>query len=340
MYTILVTGGMGFIGSNFIRFVLNSDTNMKVVNVDKLTYAGNLENLKDVEKQFQKRYIFYRGDICNFKRLNKIFLKEKIDFIINFAAESHVDRSIQNPSIFCKTNVLGTQTLLNLARIYEIQRYIQISTDEVYGALTMESPPFIENTPLAPNSPYSASKASADLLVRAYYKTFNLPTIITRCSNNYGPYQYPEKLIPLMILNALNNKKLPIYGDGLNIRDWIHVEDHCQAIKTVLMKGKIGEVYNIGGDCEISNIELVRKILKILNKPESLITFVKDRPGHDFRYSINHEKITRELNWKPKITLEEGLKSTIDWYLNNKNWLNNLINRKFKKFYDKQYKKR
>ena len=331
---------MGFIGSNFIRFVLNSDTNIKVVNIDKLTYAGNLENLKDVEKQFQKRYIFYRGDICNFKRLNKIFLKEKIDFIINFAAESHVDRSIQNPSIFCQTNVFGTQTLLNLAKSYEIQRYIQISTDEVYGALTMESPPFIEDTPLAPNSPYSASKASADLLVRAYYKTFNLPTIITRCSNNYGPYQYPEKLIPLMILNALNNEKLPIYGDGLNIRDWIHVEDHCQSIETALMKGKIGEVYNIGGDCEISNIELVRKILKILNKPESLITFVKDRPGHDLRYSINHEKITRELNWKPKITLEEGLKSTIDWYLNNKNWLNNLINRKFKKFYDKQYKKR
>ncbi|MHA1285422.1 MAG: dTDP-glucose 4,6-dehydratase, partial [Promethearchaeota archaeon] len=270
---------MGFIGSNFIRFVLNSDTNIKVVNIDKLTYAGNLENLKDVEKQFQKRYIFYRVDICNFKKLNKIFLKEKIDFIINFAAESHVDRSIQNPSIFCQTNVLGTQTLLNLARSYEIQRYIQISTDEVYGTLTMNMPSFIEDTPLAPNSPYSASKASADLLVRAYYKTFDLPTIITRCSNNYGPYQYPEKLIPLMILNALNNKKLPIYGNGLNIRDWIHVEDHCQAIKTVLMKGKIGEVYNIGGDCEISNIELVRKILKILNKPESLITFVKDRPG-------------------------------------------------------------
>ena len=340
METVLVTGGMGFIGSNFIRYILNLSQSFKIVNVDKLTYAGNPENLRNFAKIYPNEYIFYKSDICDFEAIDKIIKKESVNYIINFAAESHVDRSIGNPTVFCDTNILGTQTLLNAAKKNKIKKYIQISTDEVYGSLNFDDQPFSENDRLASNSPYSASKASADLLVRAYYKTYNLPINITRCSNNYGPYQFPEKLIPLMINNALNNIDLPIYGKGINIRDWIYVEDHCIAILKVLLEGKIGEVYNIGGDSELANIDLVKKLLKILNKPESLITFVKDRPGHDLRYAINHEKITKELKWKPRNKLDDGLKMTVKWYLDNKEWLNGVITKEYLTYYEKQYKNR
>lgn len=337
---ILVTGGMGFIGSNFIKYLLSLTQDIKIVNVDKLTYAGNPENLKDVDETYFNNYNFYKADICDFKTLDYIVNKENIEYIVNFAAESHVDRSLYNPTIFCDTNINGTISLLNVARKNNIKKYQQVSTDEVYGSLDFKDPPFTEKSPLSPNSPYSASKASADLLVNAYYKTFNLPVNITRCSNNYGPYQFPEKLIPLMINNVLNDKELPVYGTGNNIRDWIYVEDHCAAIIKVLFDGKIGEIYNIGGDSEIQNINLVKNILKILNKPESLITFVKDRPGHDLRYAINHEKITKELSWKPQIKLEDGLKGTIQWYLDNIEWLNNVITKEYLKYYEKHYKNR
>jgi len=340
MQKVLVTGGMGFIGSNFIRYLLNLNQGFKVINVDKLTYSGNPENLINVNKEYPNEYKFYKTDICDFEAVDRIVNKEKIDFIINFAAESHVDRSIDNPNIFIKTNIIGTQTLLNIARKNKIKKFLQISTDEVYGSLNFEDPPFTETTPLSPNSPYSASKASADLLVRAYYKTFHLPINITRCSNNYGPYQFPEKLIPLMINNALNDKDLPVYGKGLNVRDWIHVKDHCKAIFKVLLDGKLGKIYNIGGDSEMANIDLVKKLLKILDKPESLITFVKDRPGHDLRYAIDHQKITDNLNWKPKINIEDGLKMTVQWYQDNQEWLNNVINKEYLKYYEKQYKNR
>ncbi|MBD3211390.1 MAG: dTDP-glucose 4,6-dehydratase [Candidatus Lokiarchaeota archaeon] len=337
MKNVMVTGGMGFIGSNFIRYVLSSIPDFKVVNVDKLTYAGNPENLRDIEKEYENRYQFYRADICDFETIDKIISRHHINYIINFAAESHVDRSIENPNIFCDTNISGTQTLLNLARKYEIEKFLQISTDEVYGSLNFDDPPFTESTLLSPNNPYSASKASADLLVKSYFKTYNLPINITRCSNNYGPYQFPEKMIPLMINNALSDKKLPVYGEGINIRDWIYVTDHCSAILKVLLNGKPGEVYNIGGDGEISNIELVKKILNLLDKPKSLITFVKDRPGHDLRYAINYSKINSELNWEPTIKLEEGLKLTVDWYLNNREWLQHVISRDYLNYYKKQY---
>jgi len=340
MQKVLVTGGMGFIGSNFIRYLLNLNQGFKVINVDKLTYAGNPENIKNIDKKYPNEYKFYKTDISDFEAVDRIVNKEKIDFIINFAAESHVDRSIDNPNIFIKTNIIGTQTLLNIARKNKIKKFLQISTDEVYGSLNFEDPPFTETTPLSPNSPYSASKASADLLVRVYYKTFHLPINITRCSNNYGPYQFPEKLIPLMINNALNDKDLPVYGKGLNVRDWIHVKDHCKAIFKVLLDGKIGEIYNIGGDSEMANIDLVKKLLKILDKPESLITFVKDRPGHDLRYAIDHQKITDNLNWKPKINIEDGLKMIVQWYQDNQEWLNNVINKEYLKYYEKQYKNR
>jgi dTDP-glucose 4,6-dehydratase len=340
MRNILVTGGMGFIGSNFIRYILNLNLDFKIINSDKLTYAGNPENLKNIDKNYPAKYVFYKSDICDFETINNIINKEKIDYIINFAAESHVDRSIDNPNIFVETNVIGTQTLLNAANKNKIEKFIQISTDEVYGSLDFNEPPFEETTPLSPNSPYSASKASADLLVNAYYKTFGLSTNITRCSNNYGSFQFPEKMIPLMINNALNNKELPVYGKGMNVRDWIYVDDHCSAILKVLLNGKEGEIYNIGGDSEIKNIDLVKRILKILNKPESLIQFVKDRPGHDLRYAINHKKITKELNWKPKLKFEDGLKMTIQWYLNNIEWLNNVITKEYLNYYEKHYKNR
>lgn len=340
MKTLLVTGGAGFIGSNFIRYTLNLKKNLKIINIDKLTYAGNYENLEGIEKEYNEYYKFYRADICDFKTLNDIIWKEDVNYLVNFAAESHVDRSIENPNVFCETNITGTQTLLNIAKKIEIEKFLQISTDEVYGSLRFDDPAFTEKTPLSPNSPYSASKASADLIIIAYNKTFNIPINITRCSNNYGPYQFPEKLIPLMINNALNNKKLPVYGKGINIRDWIYVEDHCEAILKVLLKGKEGEIYNIGGDSEIANIDVVKKLLKLLNKPESLITFVKDRPGHDLRYAMNHHKITQDLNWKPKTSFEEGLKTTVDWYLDNEKWLKNVITKEYLKYYEKQYSNR
>ena len=331
---------MGFIGSNFVRFLLNLNQDFKIVNVDKLTYAGNPENLKDLEQLSPNKYAFYKADICDFDTLDHIISKENINYIINFAAESHVDRSFDNPILFSQTNIFGTQTLLNVAKKNHIKKFLQISTDEVYGSLNLKDPPFKETTRLTPNSPYSASKASADLLIRSYYKTFGLPVNITRCSNNYGPYQFPEKLIPLMINNALNGKNLPVYGDGTNVRDWIHVKDHCSAILKVLLKGKTGETYNIGGDSELNNLELVKQILKVVDKPESLITFVKDRPGHDLRYAINHDKISKELNWKPEIKFEKGLKMTIQWYLDNNEWLKNVLNKDYLIYYEKQYRSR
>ena len=340
MRNILVTGGMGFIGSNFIRYLLELNQGFRIINVDKLTYAGNPENLKNVEETYHNNYIFYKADICDFDAIDKITIKENVDYIINFAAESHVDRSINNPTVFCNTNIFGTQILLNIAKKNKIKKYQQVSTDEVYGSLNFEDSPFTEKTPLSPNSPYSASKASADLLVYAYFKTFNLNINITRCSNNYGPYQFPEKLIPLMLNNAINDRELPVYGKGINIRDWIFVDDHCSAILKVLMEGRIGDVYNIGGDSEIKNLDLVKKLLKILNKPETLITFVKDRPGHDLRYAINHEKITKELNWNPKVNLEEGLKRTVEWYVENNEWLSHVITKEYLQYYEKQYKNR
>ena len=340
MKVCLVTGGMGFIGSNFIRYLLESNIELKIINVDKLTYAGNPENLKDVAEKYPNNYKFHKIDICDFEPVDEIIRKNDVDYVINFAAESHIDRSINNPSLFCETNISGTINLLNSAKKNKVKKYLQISTDEVYGSLNFNDAPFDENHQLTPNSPYSASKASADLLVRAYYKSFNLPVNITRCSNNYGPYQFPEKLIPLMINNALNNKKLPVYGKGINVRDWIHVKDHCKAILIVLLEGEIGEFYNIGGDSEVANIDLVKDILKILDKPESLFTFVTDRPGHDLRYAINHDKITKDLNWKPEIKLDNGLNMTVKWYLDNRVWLNNIITKEYLTYYETQYKNR
>ncbi len=336
MKTILVTGGMGFIGSNFIRYMLKKYTEYKIINLDLLTYAGNMENLIDI--QDNSNYNFIKGDIVDNRLVDEI-VAQGVNYIINFAAESHVDRSIQDPGIFIKTNIMGTQVLLDAAKKYGVDKYIQVSTDEVYGSLGATGY-FTEATPIAPNSPYSASKASADLLVRAYHETFKLPVNITRCSNNYGAYQFPEKLIPLMIANAYEDKKLPIYGDGLNIRDWLHVEDHCNAIDLVLHKGEIGEVYNIGGNNEKKNIEIVKLILEITNKPEELIRYVKDRPGHDRRYAIDSSKIQQELGWKLKYTFEEGLQETIDWYLDNKDWWQKIRSGEYLEYYEKMYKNR
>ena len=305
MTKILITGGAGFIGSNFIKYMINKYSEYEIINLDALTYCGNLENLKDIENK--DNYTLIKGNICDKAIVDE--LVSKADYVINFAAESHVDRSIVDPEIFIKSNVLGTQILLNATKEHGVEKYIQISTDEVYGTLG-KTGYFTENTPLQPNSPYSASKASADLVVRAYYETFDLPINITRCSNNYGPYQFPEKLIPLMISNALENKKLPIYGDGKNIRDWLHVYDHCSAIDLVLHEGRLGEVYNIGGNNEKENIEIVKLILNELSRSESLIEFVKDRLGHDRRYAIDSSKIQSELGWKPKYTFETGIKET------------------------------
>ncbi len=333
---LFVTGGAGFIGSNFIRIALETQ-DYNIVNYDKLTYAGNLENLKDLENN--ESYIFYKGDITDFDSLNEVYQKEKFDVIINFAAETHVDRSINNSYPFIHTNVLGTQALLELAREAKITRFIQISTDEVYGSLP-ETGKFTEESPLKPNSPYSASKASADLLVRAYYKTYKIPAIITRCSNNYGPYQFPEKLIPLVILNAIRNKDIPVYGDGKNIRDWIYVEDHCKAILKILENGVDGEIYNIGANCEKQNIDIVRLILKILGRDNSLIKFVKDRPAHDRRYAIDSRKINEQLGWYPETLFEDGIKRTINWYRENQNWVNNILTREYFEYYKKQYETR
>lgn len=311
---LLVTGGAGFIGSNFVRYILEKYPEYHVVNLDKLTYAGNLENLKDIEEN--PRYTFVKGDICDKAIVQSVLKQNKVDEIVNFAAESHVDRSILGATEFVQTNIVGTNILLEVAKEMKIDRFLQVSTDEVYGSLGA-SGLFTEDTPLHPNSPYSASKASADMLALAYQHTFNLPVVITRCSNNYGPYQFPEKLIPLMIANALNDKPLPVYGDGMNVRDWLHVKDHCSAIDEVLHRGKIGEVYNIGGNNEKPNIEIVKLILQNLGKPESLISYVKDRPGHDRRYAIDSGKIQRELGWRPSYTFEHGIAETIKWYVEN-----------------------
>lgn len=344
---ILVTGGAGFIGSNFIKHMLDN-YDYEIINLDLLTYAGNLKNLEDIDKD--DRYHFIKGDICDRVLLNEIFHRFDINVVINFAAESHVDRSIEEPEIFLKTNVLGTQALLDTAKNYwklnpndkycrkfkDGVKYIQVSTDEVYGTLGTEGY-FTEETNIAPNSPYSASKASADMIVRAYNETYGLPVNITRCSNNYGPYQFPEKLIPIMINNALKEKHLPIYGDGKQIRDWLHVKDHCIAIDTILHKGKIGEVYNIGGNNEKENIEIVKLILNAIGKSEDLITYVTDRLGHDRRYAIDNSKITRELGWSPSYTFEEGINMTIQWYLDNKEWMNEIVSGGYMKYYEKMY---
>lgn len=316
MKTILITGGAGFIGSCFVRHILKKYPEYKVINLDALTYCGNLLNLKDVENN--PNYKFIHGNICD-KELVKQIVKE-CDYLVNFAAESHVDNSILGPEIFIQTNVNGTLNLLQACKEIGIERYLQVSTDEVYGTLGATGY-FYETSPIQPNSPYSASKASADLLTRAYFETYNLPVLITRCSNNYGPYQYPEKLIPFFITKLLNNEKVPVYGDGLNVRDWLYVYDHCEAIDTVLHKGKIGEVYNIGSHNEKTNMEITKLILDAMGKDENSIEHVKDRLGHDRRYAISNDKITSELGWKPSVTFEEGIKMTIDWYLNNQDWI-------------------
>ncbi|MBY0146328.1 dTDP-glucose 4,6-dehydratase [Neobacillus niacini] len=331
---LLVTGGAGFIGSNFVRYMVNKYPEYTIVNLDLLTYAGNLENLKDIENA--ANYKFVRGDIADREFINGLFKEEKFDYVLNFAAESHVDRSITDPGIFVQTNIQGTLALLDAAKTFGVTKYLQVSTDEVYGTLG-ETGYFTEETPLAANSPYSASKAGADMLVRAYHETFGLPVNITRCSNNYGPFHFPEKLIPLMIINALHDKELPIYGDGLNIRDWLHVEDHCQAIDLVLHKGRNGEVYNVGGNNERTNIEIVKTILQHLNKPESLMKFVTDRPGHDRRYAIDATKLRTELGWSPKYNFDTGIDQTINWYLNNREWWENIISGEYQDYVKSQY---
>lgn len=330
---LLVTGGAGFIGSNFVLYMLKQHPNYQIINVDALTYAGNLENLKSVEGN--PNHAFVKADIADAKAMDKL-ISQGVDVIVNFAAESHVDRSILEPDIFVKTNVLGTQVLLDAAKKHGVKKFVQVSTDEVYGTLG-ETGLFTEETPLAPNSPYSASKAGGDLLVRAYHETFGLPVNITRCSNNYGPYQFPEKLIPLMISRALADEALPVYGDGLNIRDWLYVEDHCSAIDLVIHQGRDGEVYNIGGNNERTNLYIVRTILEQLGKPESLIKHVQDRPGHDRRYGIDPTKIMKELGWKPKHSFETGIKETIRWYLDNKEWWTRIQTGAYQEYYAKQY---
>lgn len=323
MTTLLITGGAGFIGSCFIRHILNKYPDYKVINLDALTYAGNIYNLADVQQN--PNYVFVHGNICDKKLV--IDLVSQSDIVVNFAAESHVDRSITGPEIFIETNVKGTLNLLQASKDLGVQRYLQISTDEVYGTLG-ENGYFTENTPIAPNSPYSASKASADLLVRSYYETYKMPVITTRCSNNYGPYQYPEKLVPFFISQLLKGEKVPVYGDGLNVRDWLYVYDHCEAIDTVLHKGKIGEVYNIGGHNEKTNLEITKIILNEMGKDENSIQYVKDRLGHDKRYAIDNTKIRTELGWMPSLTFEDGIKQTINWYLNNQDWIESIENKK------------
>ena len=334
---IVVTGGAGFIGSNFIYYMLKNRPSDKIICYDKLTYAGNLETLEPA--QSNPNFKFIRGDIANREEVDNLFKTEKPDIIVNFAAESHVDRSIEEPELFLKTNIIGTSILLDACKKYGIQRFHQVSTDEVYGDLPLDRPDlfFTETTNLHTSSPYSASKASADLLTMAYGRTYNIPITISRCSNNYGPYHFPEKLIPLMIINALNDKKLPVYGKGLNVRDWLYVEDHCSAIELILSKGKVGEVYNVGGHNERANIEVVETILHILGKPESLIEYVTDRKGHDLRYAIDPHKIETELGWKPKTTFEDGINKTVDWYLENKTWWEKIISGEYQNYYEKMY---
>jgi dTDP-glucose 4,6-dehydratase len=333
---ILITGGAGFIGSNFIQYILQKrQGELTVCNLDLLTYAGNLENLEQVKED--PRYSFIRGNIADSQAVKEVFENYRPDIVVHFAAESHVDRSIEDASPFVTTNVLGTQVLLDAALKYDVSRFLHVSTDEVYGTLNEDDPPFTEQTPLQPNSPYSASKASSDLMVRAYHETYGLNAVITRCSNNYGPYQFPEKLIPLMIRNALNDEPLPVYGDGRNIRDWIHVEDHCRALNLLLDGGDGGEVYNIGGNSEKRNIQVVRSILSALEKPESLIRFVADRPGHDWRYAIDSGKMKQIVGWEPSISFQNGLRRTIDWYMKNRAWVENVVSGDYQTYYDRMY---
>ncbi len=334
---IIVTGGAGFIGGNFVYYELKNHPEDEIVCLDKLTYAGNLETLSEAMKN--PRFTFIKGDIADRKFIYELFASEKPDIIVNFAAESHVDRSIEDPEIFLQTNVMGTQVLMDACRKYGISRYHQVSTDEVYGDLPLDRLDlfFTEETPIHTSSPYSASKASADLLVLAYHRTYKLPVTITRCSNNYGPYHFPEKLIPLMIANALADKPLPVYGNGENVRDWLYVEDHCAAIDLVIRKGRVGEIYNIGGHNERTNLDVVKTILKQLGKPESLITFVKDRPGHDRRYAIDPTKIHSELGWLPQTGFDDGIKKTINWYLANKAWWQNILSGDYRNYYRNMY---
>lgn len=337
---IIITGGAGFIGSNFIYYQLKHHPEDEFISLDKLTYAGNLSSLKGAMEQ--PNFKFVRGDIADRDFVYSLFEAEKPDIVVNFAAESHVDRSILEPELFLKTNVIGTGVLMDACRKYGIKRYHQVSTDEVYGDLPLDRPDlfFTEETPLHTSSPYSASKASADLLVLAYHRTYGLPVTISRCSNNYGPYHFPEKLIPLMIINALHDKALPVYGDGANVRDWLYVEDHCSAIDLIIRKGREGEVYNVGGHNEKSNLDVVKIILKALGKSEDLITFVKDRPGHDRRYAIDPTKIHNELGWLPQTKFEDGIAKTIAWYLANKEWWQEIISGEYQKYYEKMYKNR
>ncbi|MCI6152075.1 dTDP-glucose 4,6-dehydratase [Fusobacterium perfoetens] len=334
---IIVTGGAGFIGGNFVHYMLKKYNDYKIICLDKLTYAGNLETLAPVMEN--KNFKFVKGDIADREFVYNLFEEEKPDIIVNFAAESHVDRSIEDPGIFLQTNVIGTGVLLDACKKYGIKRYHQVSTDEVYGDLPLDRPDlfFTESTPLHTSSPYSASKASADLLVQAYHRTFKLPITISRCSNNYGPYHFPEKLIPLMIANALNDKQLPVYGKGENVRDWLYVEDHCRAIDMIIHNGRVGEVYNIGGHNERTNLEVVKTIIKELGKSEDLIKYVTDRPGHDMRYAIDPTKIKEELGWEPETLFDEGIKKTIKWYLDNKEWWTNIINGEYQNYYKKMY---
>ncbi len=334
---IIVTGGAGFIGSNFIFYMLEKYPEYSIVCIDKLTYAGNLSTLKSVINN--PKFLFVKADICDRDTIDKVFEEERPDMVVNFAAESHVDRSIEDPGIFLQTNILGTAILMDACRKFGVKRYHQVSTDEVYGDLPLDRPDlfFTEETPLHTSSPYSSSKAGADLLVLAYYRTYGLQVTISRCSNNYGPYHFPEKLIPLMIANALNNKALPVYGNGENVRDWLYVEDHCKAIDLILHKGKIGEIYNIGGHNEMRNIDIVKLICNELGKPESLITYVTDRKGHDMRYAIDPTKIHQELGWLPETKFIEGIKKTIKWYLENREWWDEILSGEYQNYYKKMY---
>ena len=336
----LVTGGAGFIGGNFAHYMVNTYPEDQIVVLDLLTYAGNLETLEPIMEK--PNFKFVKGDIRDREFIDHLFAEEKFDMVVNFAAETHVDRSVEDPEVFITTNILGTQVLMDACRKYGIQRYHQVSTDEVYGDLPLDRPDlfFTEETPIHTSSPYSAAKAGADLLVQAYHRTFKLPVTPSRCSNNYGPYHFPEKLLPLMISRALADESLPVYGDGMNVRDWLHVYDHCTAIDLILRKGRVGEVYNIGGHNEKTNLEVVKTILAALNKPESLIHFVKDRPGHDLRYAMDPTKIETELGWKPKYTFETGIPQTIDWYLTHRDWWEHILQGDYQNYYKTMYKDR
>lgn len=335
-----ITGGAGFIGANFIYYILNNYPEHVVVCIDALTYAGNMETLESALAN--RRFVFHRADIADRMAIYEIFEEHRPDVVINFAAESHVDRSIENPELFLRTNILGTQVLLDACNKYGIKRFHQVSTDEVYGDLPLDRPDllFTEKTPLQASSPYSASKAGADLLAQAYYRTYGTPVTISRCSNNYGPFQFPEKLIPLMITNAMENKPLPVYGKGENVRDWLYVEDHCTAIDLIVHKGRVGEIYNIGGNNERTNLEVVRTIVRILGRSENLITFVKDRPGHDLRYAIDASKIRKEMGWEPRTGFEEGLKRTIEWYISNQQWIEHVTSGEYQGYYARMYENR